>query len=635
MPAIDPARAAEILGNDPLAGNLAIEYFASLGLDGLRFLLWEAPGASGQFSRRLARLCRRLGPEAVAVLFEALEKGAWRIKNRAAEGFDLYPYRFGDPALGPLSKLAMRDFDTANACMLALGYAGAYGYVYAITEDIASPSRGAYVFGKLGGTALKALMLMAPRTKEAEDVVTVLKAIEKQFENLEKYDKPSNPGVDLRWGAHEFGPSAADPMVRLWLTHKQRIYREVALESLSVIGLQRTAPAIAERLLDPSEDDSLRSDAARYLGDIGGAVAAATLEGLLAGALSETIRSGVLWGLASLYPEAANTLPPAIITEILASESQMRLHLVHSLGFRREGESALRAALHDRDAMVRGAAALSLARTLGGAAAPLLRVALREASDDFEQALVLCGLIRAGEQERTQELHQALCRFRPRFAEIWQLQERWKREFVGALAVHPDARYAEAWSEVLRVDTAASLEKLAAWGGAYPVNSRPGSPPAVSEEPMPQRDSIFISYSHADEKICQEFLKMLRPLAQTNGLKIWSDHEIPVGAIWREEIEKALARTRIAVLLVSPDFLDSDFIQKNELPPLLAAAKTQGARIFWIACRPCNVEATEIGKFQGVNRPSRPLSALTKKSAREQELQRITQQLLKVSQAAE
>lgn len=145
------------------------------------------------------------------------------------------------------------------------------------------------------------------------------------------------------------------------------------------------------------------------------------------------------------------------------------------------------------------------------------------------------------------------------------------------------------------------------------------------------RELIFISYSHADEALCEEFLKMVRPTAQKHGLKIWSDHEIPVGATWREEIEKALARTRVAVLLVSSDFLDSSFIRKNELPPLLEAAHTKGAQIFWVACRPCNVEDTEIGKFEGANRPSKPLSALSK-VAREKEMQRISQELFRLSQ---
>lgn len=164
-----------------------------------------------------------------------------------------------------------------------------------------------------------------------------------------------------------------------------------------------------------------------------------------------------------------------------------------------------------------------------------------------------------------------------------------------------------------------------------PARPTRGTAAGTASPQQQARDLIFISYSHADDDLCKQFLKMVRPTAQKRGLKIWSDHEISVGTIWRDEIEKALARTRITVLLVSPDFLASGFIEKNELPPLLEAARTQGAHIFLIACRPCNVEDTELGKFQGAN-PSKPLSVLSR-VAREKEMQRISQQLFRLSQA--
>jgi 8-oxo-dGTP pyrophosphatase MutT (NUDIX family) len=195
------------------------------------------------------------------------------------------------------------------------------------------------------------------------------------------------------------------------------------------------------------------------------------------------------------------------------------------------------------------------------------------------------------------------------------------------LAEGRDFEYAE---EAMRV----VMEALGAIGGQpamvrAPEESALNSSAGVAPKNEP-RDVIFISYSHADERICREFLKMIHPTAQKHGLRIWSDHEIQAGAIWRDEIEKKLARTKIAVLLVSPDFLQSDFIAKNELPPLLRAATTGGAHIFWIACRHCNVEDTEIGKFQGVTPSSRPLAGLSK-SAREKELKEISQQLLQIA----
>ena len=145
-----------------------------------------------------------------------------------------------------------------------------------------------------------------------------------------------------------------------------------------------------------------------------------------------------------------------------------------------------------------------------------------------------------------------------------------------------------------------------------------------------KRDQIFICYCHKDDKVYKEFLKMVRPIARKHSLKIWSDDEITVGAIWQSEIEKALARTKIGVLLVSPDFLDSEFIRKNELPPLLEAAQKEGVRIYWIACRPSNVEYTEIHKFHCANQPSTPLSTL-KKASRDKELQQISEELFQLS----
>src|SRR5215831_21074494 len=128
-----------------------------------------------------------------------------------------------------------------------------------------------------------------------------------------------------------------------------------------------------------------------------------------------------------------------------------------------------------------------------------------------------------------------------------------------------------------------------------------------------ERTKVFISYSHKDEKWLRRLEIHLRPLVRDSGIETWDDKKIHPGSKWREEIKNAIESAKVAVLLVSADFLASDFIATDELPSLLNAAQEDGATILPVIVSPSRFRHTQsLSQFQTVNNPSKPLTSMDK-----------------------
>jgi hypothetical protein len=119
---------------------------------------------------------------------------------------------------------------------------------------------------------------------------------------------------------------------------------------------------------------------------------------------------------------------------------------------------------------------------------------------------------------------------------------------------------------------------------------------------------VFISYSHTDVRYLKRLQVHLRPLEREIGLNIWSDTRLVAGNRWRDEIAEAIDSAKIAILLVSANFLASDFIAHNELPPLLRAAECRGMVVLPVILSACRFTSTDsISCFQAFNDPARPV----------------------------
>jgi TIR domain-containing protein len=126
--------------------------------------------------------------------------------------------------------------------------------------------------------------------------------------------------------------------------------------------------------------------------------------------------------------------------------------------------------------------------------------------------------------------------------------------------------------------------------------------------PDPDRPQVFISYSHHDKEWLDRLRVHLRPLEREALLEVWDDTKIAAGKRWREEIQKAIEAASVAVILVSPDFLASDFIAGEELPPLLEAAERRGTTLLLLLVAPCWFEKAKfLSPLQAVNAPKRTL----------------------------
>ncbi len=140
----------------------------------------------------------------------------------------------------------------------------------------------------------------------------------------------------------------------------------------------------------------------------------------------------------------------------------------------------------------------------------------------------------------------------------------------------------------------------------------------------PQRTQVFISYSHKDKEVFLRLKEFLRPLLREywdQGL-IWDDTQISPGEEWKKEIQARLSSAKIALLLVSVDYLNSEFALDDELPPLLESFQRDGLILQWILIGPCYWEKLGFTvDVQALNRTNKPLNLVP---CQDRELDRIS-----------
>jgi serine/threonine protein kinase len=177
---------------------------------------------------------------------------------------------------------------------------------------------------------------------------------------------------------------------------------------------------------------------------------------------------------------------------------------------------------------------------------------------------------------------------------------------------------------------------MSADAAAAPVLNEPGPAQGRGREAderadggsdMALRNQVFISYAHADAAWKDAFVTMLDPAIKRGNISLWSDGSIPVGEDWSRQIDDALNSAAAGLLLVTPAFLDSDFVNTVELPRLLNLAKTSGVGIWWVPVSASLYTATALSEVQAAWDPKNPLDSLTP-AERNSAIQKICRQLV-------
>lgn len=101
------------------------------------------------------------------------------------------------------------------------------------------------------------------------------------------------------------------------------------------------------------------------------------------------------------------------------------------------------------------------------------------------------------------------------------------------------------------------------------------------------RPTVFISYSHKDELEKDKLVSHLGVLQSAGLISLWSDQEIGAGADWEQAMNQAMAQAKVAILLISANYLTSDFILGKEIPALLHRHQQEGLIIFSVIATAC------------------------------------------------
>ncbi len=119
---------------------------------------------------------------------------------------------------------------------------------------------------------------------------------------------------------------------------------------------------------------------------------------------------------------------------------------------------------------------------------------------------------------------------------------------------------------------------------------------------------IFCCYARKDQQLLDELKTHLKPLQRQGLIRIWNDTDISPGANWEVEIHKYLDAAQVILLLMSPDFINSEYCYSIEMDRAMKLYEQGKAYVIPVILRPTDWEYTPFSKLQVLPKEGKPLT---------------------------
>src|SRR5579864_9408770 len=108
---------------------------------------------------------------------------------------------------------------------------------------------------------------------------------------------------------------------------------------------------------------------------------------------------------------------------------------------------------------------------------------------------------------------------------------------------------------------------------------------------------VFYSYAQKDDALCKELENHLGALKQRNLIRTWHKRDIQIGTDWTQAVDVHLDSAHIILLLISADFISSDYCYCREMQQALERHRQGTARVIPVLLRPVNLGNTPIASL--------------------------------------